>query len=100
MDLSCAKSELSKYQNVGITGHGLIAAANGHMGIGFSRDQFFVREPQMMMRNYDNEMARLGANGAYDASLLAMNVSASIGTLGQIQQHKAGGDDRRVIGPS
>ncbi|KAJ6768260.1 LOB DOMAIN-CONTAINING PROTEIN 6-LIKE [Salix koriyanagi] len=28
MDLSCAKSELSKYQNLGITGHaGLIAAA-------------------------------------------------------------------------
>ncbi|KAL5997923.1 Protein ASYMMETRIC LEAVES 2 [Asimina triloba] len=99
MDLSCAKSELSKYQNVGIAGHGIIAAAaaaNTQMGIGLGRDQFFAREQQMMMRNYDSEMARLGVNGAYDASLLAMNVSASIG----FPQPRAGGDDRRTIGPS
>ncbi|KAG2713480.1 hypothetical protein I3760_04G177900 [Carya illinoinensis] len=30
MDLSCAKSELSKYQNLGITSHGLIAAGSRH----------------------------------------------------------------------
>ncbi|KAG9446870.1 hypothetical protein H6P81_012998 [Aristolochia fimbriata] len=100
IDLTCAKSELSKYQNVGITGHGFIG--NAPMGIGLGRDQFFGREQQMMMRsNYDSEMARIGAGGAYDTSLLAMNVSASIGPLGQFQQQpRAGGDDRRSIGPA
>lgn len=100
MDLSCAKSELSKYQNVGISGHGLISTANGPMSISLSRNQFFTWEQQMMVRNYDNEMARLSANGAYDASLLAMNVSASIGPLDQIPHPWAGGDERQVIGPS
>lgn len=101
MDLSCAKSELSKYQNVGIAGHGLIATANGPMGIGLARDQlFFAREQQMMVCNYDGEMARLGANGAFDASLLAMNVSASISPLGQVSHPRATGDEGRAIGPS
>ncbi|OUZ99294.1 hypothetical protein BVC80_717g13 [Macleaya cordata] len=110
MDLSCAKSELSKYQNVGITGHGLFAAAaaaaaaqnHQQMGIGLltGRDhhhhhhQFFSRDiPQQALRSFD-------ANGAYDASLVAaMNVSSSIGPLGQFHQPRtAGGDDR--IGPA
>ncbi|KAG6763862.1 hypothetical protein POTOM_031306 [Populus tomentosa] len=118
MDLSCAKSELSKYQNLGITGHaGLIAAAAAaatatthhhpqNLGInligaggGGSRDhhyhhQFFPRDQQQMMRSFDS-----GNN--YDASLLAMNVSASIGQLSQFQQPRAAtGDDRRTIDPS
>ncbi|KAJ6902455.1 hypothetical protein NC651_020055 [Populus alba x Populus x berolinensis] len=120
MDLSCAKSELSKYQNLGITGHaGLIAAAAAaatatatthhhpqNLGInligaggGGSRDhhyhhQFFPRDQQQMMRSFDS-----GNN--YDASLLAMNVSASIGQLSQFQQPRAAtGDDRRTIEPS
>ncbi|XP_057984785.1 protein ASYMMETRIC LEAVES 2 isoform X1 [Hevea brasiliensis] len=123
MDLSCAKSELSKYQNLGITGHaGLFAAAaaaatatthnhNHHhhhpqnIGInligagGGGRDhhyhhQFFPRDQQQMMRSFDT------ANN-YDASLLAMNVSASIGQLSQFQQPRAAaGDDRRTIDPS
>ncbi|KAJ6772484.1 LOB DOMAIN-CONTAINING PROTEIN 6-LIKE [Salix koriyanagi] len=114
IDLSCAKSELSKYQNLGITGHaGLIAAAattNHHhhpqnLGInligagGGSRDhhyhhQLFPRDQQQMMRSFD-------AGNNYDASLLAMNVSASIGQLSQFQQPRAAtGDDRRTIDPS
>ncbi|XP_010251420.1 PREDICTED: LOB domain-containing protein 6-like [Nelumbo nucifera] len=109
MDLSCAKSELSKYQNVGITSHGLIAAAaaaaaasthnHPQIGIGLlggSRDhhQFFTRDQQQMIRAFD-------ANSAYDASLVAMNVSASLGQLGQFQQTRAaGGDDLRSVGPS
>ncbi|KAJ4958863.1 hypothetical protein NE237_025974 [Protea cynaroides] len=115
MDLSCAKSELSKYQNVGITGHGLIAAAaataaaNHHPQMGISllsggRDhhhlhhqdhyQLFSRDQQQAMRGFD-------ANNAYDAGLMALNVSASIGQLGQFHQPRAaGGDDLRSIGPS
>ncbi|WCJ38932.1 Lateral organ boundaries (LOB) domain family protein [Euphorbia peplus] len=115
MDLSCAKSELSKYQNLGITGHaGLFAAAaaaatatNQHqqnLGInlmgGGGRDQlyhhqFFPRDQQQqMMRNFE-------AANNYDTSLLAMNVSASIGQLSQFQQPRAAaGDDRRTIDPS
>ncbi|KAJ6900004.1 LOW QUALITY PROTEIN: LOB domain-containing protein 6 isoform X1 [Populus alba x Populus x berolinensis] len=97
IDLSCAKSELSKYQNLGITGHAgsLIAAAAAaatatatthhhhhpqNLGInligagGGSRDhhyhhQFFPKDQQQMMRSFD-------AGNNYDASLLAMNVSA------------------------
>ncbi|KAG2719011.1 hypothetical protein I3843_03G238300 [Carya illinoinensis] len=112
MDLSCAKSELSKYQNLGITSHGLIAAAAAaatnhnhqqNLGInliGAGRDhhhyhhQFFPRDQQQMIRSFDS-----GNN--YDASLLAMNVSASIGQLSQFQQPRAAtGDDRRTIDPS
>ncbi|KAL2549333.1 LOB domain-containing protein 6 [Forsythia ovata] len=106
MDLSCAKSELSKYQNLGITGHGLIAAAAAathhhhhhqqNLGINLigggvgSRDhpfhhQFFPSNQQQVIRSFD------GGN-TYDASsLLAMNVSASIGQLSQFQQSKATG---------
>ncbi|KAG6758133.1 hypothetical protein POTOM_038469 [Populus tomentosa] len=122
MDLSCAKSELSKYQNLGITGHAgsLIAAAAAaatatatthqhhhpqNLGInligagGGSRDhhyhhQFFPKDQQQMMRSFD-------AGNNYDASLLAMNVSASIGQLSHFQQPRAAaGDDRRTIDPS
>ncbi|KAJ6900003.1 LOW QUALITY PROTEIN: LOB domain-containing protein 6 isoform X1 [Populus alba x Populus x berolinensis] len=122
IDLSCAKSELSKYQNLGITGHAgsLIAAAAAaatatatthhhhhpqNLGInligagGGSRDhhyhhQFFPKDQQQMMRSFD-------AGNNYDASLLAMNVSASIGQLSHFQQPRAaGGDDRRTIDPS
>ncbi|KAJ6324973.1 hypothetical protein OIU76_012123 [Salix suchowensis] len=113
IDLSCAKSELSKYQNLGITGHaGLIAAAaaattNHHHhpqnlvngAGGGSRDhhyhhQLFPRDQQQMMRSFD-------AGNNYDASLLAMNVSTSIGQLSQFQQPRAAtGDDRRTIDPS
>ncbi|KAF3439402.1 hypothetical protein FNV43_RR17680 [Rhamnella rubrinervis] len=127
VDLSCAKSELSKYQNLGITSHGLIAAAaaaathNHHpqnLGINLissagstsGRDQhhshnhyhhqFFPRDhhhQQQLIRTFD-----AGTN--YDANLLAMNVSAtaSIGQLSQFQQPRAAaGDNRRTtIDPS
>ncbi|EEF47320.1 protein ASYMMETRIC LEAVES 2 [Ricinus communis] len=120
MDLSCAKSELSKYQNLGITGHaGLFAAAAAaatathhhpqNLGInligaagGGGREhhyhhQFFPRDQQQMMRSFDTAAAN-----TYDASLLAMNVSASIGQLSQFQQPRAAaGEDRRTtIDPS
>ncbi|KAK9291873.1 hypothetical protein L1049_019823 [Liquidambar formosana] len=120
MDLSCAKSELSKYQNLGITGHGLIAAAAAcrhhpqsppteprnqphrrrrrwlvAAGITSTITSSFQRDhQQQVIRGFD------GTNN-YDASLLAMNVSASIGQLSQFQQPRAaGGDDRRTIDPS
>ncbi|XVF40850.1 hypothetical protein PTKIN_Ptkin01aG0149600 [Pterospermum kingtungense] len=115
MDLSCAKSELSKYQNLGITGHaGLIAAAaaaatatasthqnleinlfeSGGSGEHHYHYQFFQRDhqqQQQMIRSFD-------AGSNYDASLLAMNVSSGIG---QLSQHRAtAGDERRTIDPS
>ncbi|XWS42995.1 hypothetical protein CRYUN_Cryun16bG0062300 [Craigia yunnanensis] len=115
MDLTCAKSELSKYQSLGITSHaGLIAAAAAaatpHQNLGISligsgggggrehhyHHQFFPRDhqQQQMIRSFDT-----GSN--YDASLLAMNVSAGIGQLSQYQQPRAAaGDDRRTIHPS
>ncbi|KAK3189157.1 hypothetical protein Dsin_028718 [Dipteronia sinensis] len=134
-DLSCAKSELSKYQNLGITGHaGLIAAAaaaantttthhqNINMGInliggaavggggGGARDQqyfhhqFFPRDHLHHHNQQQHQMLRSfdGGNN-YDASLLAMNVSASLGQLSQFQQPRAAAaaDDHRCkINPS
>ncbi|XP_004302187.1 PREDICTED: LOB domain-containing protein 6-like [Fragaria vesca subsp. vesca] len=114
MDLTCAKSELSKYQNLqGITSHGLIAAAAAaaaatatthHRGRGsaeqynsISHHQFFPRDQQQqqMIRTFDQ--AAVG-NINYDASnLLAMNVSAGIPFQ---QPRAAAGDDRRTIDPS
>ncbi|PIA29569.1 hypothetical protein AQUCO_05800006v1 [Aquilegia coerulea] len=111
MDLSCAKSELSKYQNVGLTGHGLIAAAaaaHPHMGISLltgpdhhhhHHHQFLIsRDHQQTLRSFD-----INGGAAYDHSSLiaAMNVSTNIGpALAQFQQQPrtAGGDDR--LGPS
>lgn len=120
MDLTCAKSELSKYQNLaGITGHGLIAAvaANNHhpghyqnLGINLisggavtARDhsshyhhhQFFPRDQQQMMRtNFD-----IGGS-SYDAtSLVGLNDSST--QLSPFQQPRAAtGDDRLTIDPS
>ncbi|KAI4350186.1 hypothetical protein L6164_010692 [Bauhinia variegata] len=98
MDLSCAKSELSKYQNLGITSHGLIAAAaaassHHNMNMNHYHHQFFSRDHQQHMNIAGNN---------YDAtSLFAMNVSASIGQLNQFQQPRAAAaDDRRTIDPS
>ncbi|XVF56356.1 hypothetical protein PTKIN_Ptkin06aG0113500 [Pterospermum kingtungense] len=124
MDLTCAKSELSKYQSLGITGHaGLIAAAAAaatatattHQNLGinligsgggggrehhyhhhqfFPRDHHHQQQQQQMIRSFDT-----GSN--YDANLLAVNVSAGIGQLSQYQQPRAAaGDDRRTIHPS
>lgn len=107
MDLYCAKSEISRYQNMSITtNHGLIASESpattyhhhhqNSSGGSFGRDhhyhyhhhQFFPRE-QQVVRSFDS-----GNN--YDASLLAMNISASLGQLNQLQHQSAagGGDDR------
>ncbi|KAL0382598.1 UNVERIFIED_CONTAM: protein ASYMMETRIC LEAVES 2 [Sesamum calycinum] len=100
MDLSCAKSELSKYQNLGLSSHGLIAAAHHHhhhQGINIlgggggvsSRDhhhfhhQLFPVNQQQVIRAFDS------GNG-YDASgLLAMNMSSSIGQLSGFQPSRA-----------
>ncbi|KAJ7973477.1 Asymmetric leaves 2 [Quillaja saponaria] len=99
MDLTCAKSELSKYQNFGnITTHGgLIAAAvaptatgsttHQNMGIQYHH-QFFPRDHQQQQ-----VLGSFDANN-YDSSLLTMNVSASIGQLNQFQHSRAAaGDD-------
>ncbi|XP_057961579.1 protein ASYMMETRIC LEAVES 2 [Malania oleifera] len=115
-DLSSAKSELSKYQSLGIAGHGLIAAAaaaaatsHGHQNLGINilggsggggqhyHHQFFPRDQQaaQLFRTFDS------GSGYDGAGLLAMNVSASIGQLSQFQQPRAAaGDDRRTIDPS
>ncbi|XP_061343133.1 protein ASYMMETRIC LEAVES 2-like [Gastrolobium bilobum] len=111
MDLYCAKSELSRYQNLSITtNHGLITAESAattyhhpqNAGGGNNRDhhyhhhhhQFFPREQyqQQMVRSFD-------AGNNYDASLLAMNISASLGQLNQLQP-ASGGDDRRAVNRS
>lgn len=123
MDLSCAKSELSKYQNLGHAG--LIAAAHHHhhhqnMGMnliggagGGGRDHnfhhhFFPRDHHpnnnhnhnqhhQMIRGFDAAAAAANGNN-YDATLLA----AGIGQFTQFQQPRAAaGDDRRSsIDPS
>ncbi|CAK8561148.1 unnamed protein product [Lathyrus sativus] len=124
MDLYCAKSELSRYQNLSIaaattgllTGESVTAAATNyhhHTGGGNNRDnnhhyhlqhhhhQFFPRDQHQqhnLVRNFD---AGIGNN--YDASLLAMNISASLGQINQLQHHSAaggGGDDRRTANRS
>ncbi|KAG1328238.1 LOB domain-containing protein 6 [Cocos nucifera] len=126
MDLSCAKSELSKYQSAagsssapgfgaGLPTAGMHGFLNAdHHPIGFGREQFFPagnnREPRpnqhLMMRTFEGElMGRLGANGAYDAAgiVAAMNASAaSIGPLGGqfMKPSSAGRDERPSIGPS
>ncbi|KAL0452230.1 UNVERIFIED_CONTAM: protein ASYMMETRIC LEAVES 2 [Sesamum latifolium] len=109
MDLSCAKSELSKYQNLGLSSHGLIAAAHHHhhhQGINIlgggggvsSRDhhhfhhQLFPVNQQQVIRAFD------GSNG-YDASgLLAMNMSSSIGQLSGFQPSRAAAGRRPMGG--
>lgn len=112
MDLYCAKSELSRYQNLSTTTNLSSQASestattyhhhqNTSGGGGFSRDhhyhyhhhhQFFPRDQhqqQQVVKSFD-------AGNNYDASLLAMNISASLGQLNQLQHQSAtgGGDDR------
>ncbi|XP_038889589.1 protein ASYMMETRIC LEAVES 2 isoform X1 [Benincasa hispida] len=113
MDLTCAKSELSKYQNLGIGNHAALISPpsavstvahgqrNHQPAFNFARDQphslyhdqFFPRDQQqqqmMLRRSFDG-----GSN--YDG-LLSVNVTASIGNLShQFQQSRAAaGDDRR-----
>ncbi|XP_058763483.1 protein ASYMMETRIC LEAVES 2-like [Vicia villosa] len=62
----------------------------------FPRDQH--QQHNLVVRNFD---AGIGNN--YDASLLAMNISASLGQINQLQHHSAaggGGDDRRTVNRS
>ncbi|GAB2277135.1 Protein ASYMMETRIC LEAVES 2 [Dionaea muscipula] len=119
MDLSCAKSELSKYQSLGITSHGFIAAAAAaataaahhpnHQSLGINlisggRDlhyyhhhhQFFPSNHQQAAAAAAQQMIRTfdvaaaAAGNGYDAGLLAMNVSAAgIGQLSHQIQHPA-----------
>ncbi|PIN20406.1 hypothetical protein CDL12_06908 [Handroanthus impetiginosus] len=106
MDLSCAKSELSKYQNLGISSHGLIAAAHHHQGINLlgggvaSRDHHHFHHHQLFPVNQQQVIRAFDGGNGYDASsLLAMNMSASIGQLSGFQQSRAAGaaaDGRRT----
>ncbi|XP_073106846.1 protein ASYMMETRIC LEAVES 2 [Elaeis guineensis] len=112
MDLSCAKSELSKYQSAAAAaaaagggssaptfGGGLATAGvhgflNADHPIGFGREQFFPagnnREPprpnqHLMMRNFEGELVgRLGANGAYDAAGIVAAMNASAASIGPL----------------
>ncbi|KAK7256945.1 hypothetical protein RIF29_30561 [Crotalaria pallida] len=140
MDLFCAKSELSKYQNLTITTttnnqnhsgvfaesaatttttyHNLYNAGNGNNNGGgcynhhyhhhhhhqfLQREQYQHHQQQQMVRGID--AGNNNNNNNYDASLLAMNISASLGQLNQLQQHSAaasggGGNDRCTVNPS
>nr|AMQ09512.1 lateral organ boundaries domain protein [Boehmeria nivea] len=128
IDLTCAKSELSKYQSLGGVGaHGLIAHHHQNLGINLisaggggtsARDhyhhhhhQFFPRDHhhhhQQIIRNtFDNAAASYDAAGAaHGHGLLSMNVSAATATIAQLTQfHQprsaAGEDVRRTIDPS
>ncbi|CAM8914620.1 unnamed protein product [Rhodiola kirilowii] len=114
MDLSCAKSELSKYQSLASAG---IPALHGGLLTTHSRDhhryfqahhhhhQFFPRDhivaapSQMMSSAFDGQSVNPNGND-HDRGLLAMNnVTAGIGQLSQFQQsgrpRAAGGDDHR-----
>ncbi|KAI5650224.1 hypothetical protein M9H77_36229 [Catharanthus roseus] len=116
-------SNTNSYQNLGLNGlsgpgniFAAAAANHHHQNLGFNfigssgggvggRDQyyhhhhnFFPRDQQQVIRSFDG-----GNSNNYDASsLLAMNVSASIGQLSQFQHPRAaGGEGRRTtIEPS
>ncbi|KAF8104773.1 hypothetical protein N665_0031s0001 [Sinapis alba] len=107
IDLSCAKSELSKYQSLGILaathqslGINLLAGANanadGSTTTGTVRDhhyhhhQFFPRE--QMFGGLDH----VPTGNNYDGGILA------IGQISQFQQPRAaaGDDGRRTVDPS
>ncbi|KAE9592785.1 putative transcription factor AS2-LOB family [Lupinus albus] len=127
IDLYCAKSELSRYQNLNITANqngicaetapttptyhnpfnnnntGSVNNSGGrynhhhhHHHQFLPRDQYQHRQ-QQMVRSIDS-------GNSYDASLLAMNISASLGNLNQFQHHAAaangGGNDRGAVNPS
>lgn len=100
LDLSCAKSELSKYQSLGLINphqnlgiNNLIAAGGGGGSGAHHQHQFFPRDhhhhhPAITMNGYDAA-----------SSLLAMNVSANLG--GQFH-HVPRAEDRgrNIIDPS
>ncbi|KAK4760157.1 hypothetical protein SAY87_023288 [Trapa incisa] len=100
LDLSCAKSELSKYQNLGLINHcqslgginNLITAGGGATSTHHQQHQFFPR---------DHPHPSLAALNGYDTAnnLLAMNVSANFG--GQFH-HVPRAEDRgrNIIDPS
>lgn len=126
MDLTCAKSELSKYQslglltahhhhqNVGINliggGGGGAAAARDHHGHyhhhhGGAHYQFFPRDQAAAAAAAAQQMIRSTFDAAttnYDAASGLFSAAASIGQLNQFQQSRAAaGDDRRTtIDPS
>lgn len=102
LDLSCAKSELSRYQNLGFINHrqnlsqvnNLMAGGGG--GGAHHHNQFFQRDHH----HHHHHHPTITMNGCDAASsLLVMNVSASLG--GQFH-HTARADDRglNIIDPS
>ena len=109
IDLTCAKSELSKYQatTTATLGHGLLNVNINHPigigGIGLGREQFFstAREHH---HHHHHMAARVfdAGNGAYDGGFMAgMNMSAGLGALGShFNKPRATGDERQTIGPS
>ncbi|CAA7404571.1 unnamed protein product [Spirodela intermedia] len=112
MDLSCAKSELSKYQ-ASATSALVNVNVNkpvGFRGIAMGREPFLAvpagrDHHHLLMRSYDADMAGgVGSNVGYDAGFMAaaMNMSAGLGPLGgQFSKTRtAGGNERQAIGPS
>ena len=98
MDLSFAKSELSKYQ-ANATSALMNVNVNkpvNFRGISLGREPYYHHH--LLMRGCDAEMASGGGiNGGYDSGFMA-----ALGTLGgQFSKARAaGGDERQVIGPS
>ncbi|KAL3838491.1 hypothetical protein ACJIZ3_023082 [Penstemon smallii] len=90
MDLTCAKSELSKYQNLG-----LIAAQHqgfNLLGGGVGRDHH-GHHHQMIRAAFDHG----GSNGYDGSGLLAMNMSAQLnGFQAQSRTTGAAADGRRT----
>ncbi|KAI4379708.1 hypothetical protein MLD38_005970 [Melastoma candidum] len=102
LDLTCAKSELSKYQTTLSSNHHhhhhALLSNHQSLAAGINNlyhHQFFPREPHhQMLRGFDS-----AANGYDAASLLAMNVAGINGPLSSQfhQPRAAAGDDRRNI---
>ncbi|KAK4798769.1 hypothetical protein SAY86_031095 [Trapa natans] len=108
LDLSCAKSELSKYQNLGPINHhqslgginNLIAAAGGGGG-GAAAPHHHHHQHQFFPRDHHHHHPAIAAMNGYDAasSLFAMNVSANLG--GQFHQvPRTEERGRNIIDPS
>ncbi|XP_078433469.1 protein ASYMMETRIC LEAVES 2-like [Wolffia australiana] len=98
MDLSCAKSELSKYQASATSALVNVNKPVNFRGIAVGREHHH----HILMRGYEAEMGGgVGSNAGYDAGFMAaaMNMSAGLGALsGQFSKARAA-DERQAIGP-
>ncbi|XP_010551657.1 PREDICTED: LOB domain-containing protein 6-like [Tarenaya hassleriana] len=105
IDLSCAKSELSKYQSLGLLGINLLGGnanastnANANAGHQFHH-QFFPRE-QMFGGFVDNHHHHHSGGSNYDGATAGILTIGQIATQFQQPCPAAGDDVRRTIDPS